>query len=241
MEGGLSEFKRAVQATNYGIALRTAASLDALRVMRVPAGLRSGKDLAVGRGYSVKSGQPTMLQIASPYDGLPLQAGAGDGEEDTRIPQALDYWVELILGRHPEPKTPWFAAQAGERAAGGGMLAQPAEDSPVVAQMKQLLRRAMLWETQRREEDPEAEPVLPGLLAQHDVTRWGDEAVLRQVMKALHKAVNGVDDTMYEMIFGPAPDDKDVLAGLETALPELAAAETAEEEPEPDADSEEEQ
>ena len=118
MEGGLSEFKRAVQATNFGLGLRSPGSLDVLRVMRVPAGFRSGKDLAVGRGYAVKSGLPTMLQVASPYDGILLPdrwRRVQHRRRDDRVAQALDHWVETILARHQSPRATWSAAPGAAR------------------------------------------------------------------------------------------------------------------------------
>jgi S-DNA-T family DNA segregation ATPase FtsK/SpoIIIE len=228
MEGGLGEFKRAVQATNYGIGLRTASSLDALRVMRVPAGLRSGRDLAVGRGYAVKSGQPTMLQVASPYDGIEQTAG----EEEDRIPRALDYWVEMILARHPKggPKTGWLVQLETAGPEGGVAAPSPqTEDNPKLRKMLSLLQRAMLWEVQRREEDPEAEPVMPALLAKYDVAAWGDETTLREILKVIHRAQSGLDDEVYDAIYAGQLDDSNLLTGLDNGLPEPAATATADE------------
>ena len=194
--------------------------------------MRSGKDLAVGRGYAVKSGQPTMLQIASPYDDLPLSFEQAAGEEDDRIPLALDYWVELILARHPEPKTVWFEqSETGqpesEETSGAMSVATRAADNPKLRQMLNLLRRAMLWEIQRREEDPEAEPVVPALLAKWDVSAWSDEATLREILKAIHRAISGLDGETYDAIYADQLDDSNLLMGLDADLPDLAESEAA--------------
>lgn len=219
MESGPNEFKRAVQATNFGVGLRTPGSLDALRVMRLPAGFRSGKDLVIGRGYVVKSGQPTMIQIASPYDGVTI-LGA---EEEDRIPSALDYWVEHILSLHPGPKASWSvqAERKTPEIAKATQGTQP-EANPRIKQMLRLLRRAMLWDVQNCSESPGAEPLLPGLLAQYEPEAWADEKVLRHVLKAVHRAINsGLDDELYTTIYGDQIDDDNLIIGLENGLPEL--------------------
>lgn len=221
MEAGLNDFKRAVQATNHGIALRTAAALDVLRVMRIPAGLRGGEDLAVGRGYAVRSGQPAMLQIASPYEGGPLPAESNVEEED-RIPVALDTWVEFLLGRHPWPKRAWIEQTAPQQPQ--GERDEVAEENPKLQKMLNLLQRAMLWEACRREEDPEAAPVLPALLAQCDVTTWSREETLREILKAVHKEKSGLDEQTYLAIYADQLDDSNLLTGLDNDLPELADA-----------------
>jgi len=220
MESGTNEFKRAIQATNFGIGLRTPGALDVLRVMRLPAGFRSGKDLAVGRGYAVRSGQPTMIQVASPYDGLILP----DIVEEERVPAALDHWIEQILAIHSGPRAVWSAQpqevdgmpKAGKR----GEEAARSEESPKLKQMLRLLRRAMVWETQRRHENPEVEPLLPGLLARYEPEAWADEQVLRQVLRAVHRTISGLEEELYKSIYGDQLDDDSLLIGLENDLPE---------------------
>ncbi len=225
MESGVNEFKRAVQATNFGIGLRSPNSLDTLRVMRLPAGFRSGKDLAVGRGYAVKSGLPTMLQVASPYDGLPLRAAssfrAAEEAAEDAIPEALDQWIELLLRRHSGSRANWSAYGSDTPAGVATGPVVETEKSPTHKQMLDLLQRAMLWEVQRREADPETEPVMPALLARYAATTWHDEQTLRDVLKGVHQATLNLDEEVYNQLFGEEPDDTNLLTGLESALPDL--------------------
>jgi hypothetical protein len=224
LEGGLTDFKRAVQATNYGIGLRNADSLQTLRVLRFPASLRSGKDLAVGRGYAVKSGLPTMLQVASPYDGVTLPSDATVEDEDAdRKPLALDYWVELLVAQRGSEKPAWFDVAA---------LAQPvAAVSPVATgatgRLASLLKRALWWNAQRCEEDNEAEPFMLRLLGERGIADWNDENTLREILREAYYAVTKVPKEIYELTNGGPVDDDSMLVALDNELPALAGQEPA--------------
>ncbi len=61
-----AELRRRVQASNYGLGLRIGQALDTLRVNKRPAGMQD-KELTIGRGYLVKAGAATLLQVATPY------------------------------------------------------------------------------------------------------------------------------------------------------------------------------
>lgn len=121
LESNISELKRQVQASNYGIGLRTAQSIDTLRVLRRPPGLQD-RELAVGRGFVVKSGQPTMMQVAAPY-ALYSTAEAPDLDDDAaaaQIAQALDSWVKLIRNKTSGQQAVWAnGATAATRPATG--------------------------------------------------------------------------------------------------------------------------
>lgn len=114
LDSGISELRRRVQASNYGIGLRTAQSIDTLRVMKRPAELRN-KELNVGRGYIAKSGQATMIQVASPYEGLG-QTPENDGEVEELHAKALDLWVKRILQQYPRKQATWSAPTAASSA-----------------------------------------------------------------------------------------------------------------------------
>ncbi|MCB9137924.1 MAG: NACHT domain-containing protein [Caldilineaceae bacterium] len=108
LDGSGGELRRRIQASNYGIGLRTAQALDNLRVGKHPAGLR-GRELAVGRGYTVKSGQAAIIQTASPYelDVSPI-LGLEEEEMEERNQAALDNWIARILARYDhEPAAAW--------------------------------------------------------------------------------------------------------------------------------------
>lgn len=237
MEGGLTEFKRAVQATNYGIGLRNADSLQTLRVMRFPASLRSGKDLAVGRGYAVKSGLPTMLQVASPYDGLPLNGAASapagapagapasaapDDETADRNSPALDDWVARLIERHGAEKPAWYDVALAEKPKAETAATAPAATG-LTPKMLPLLQRAMLWDAQRRAEDAEAEPFMAPLLGQYSPAKWNDEGTLREVLRAVYYEVTKIPKELYEEMAGGPIDDDSMIVSLNAELPELSA------------------
>ena len=101
-EGNSSELRRRIQSANLGVGLRSAAALDALRVMRTPDALRR-RELQVGRGFVVRSGQTTMIQIASPYDDAPGM------DEDERRASSLDAHVERLQARYSSTRAEWLA------------------------------------------------------------------------------------------------------------------------------------
>lgn len=138
--GGL---KRAIQGSRYGIGLRTAGALDKLSVFRSPAGLRDN-ELAVGRGYAVKSGQTRLLQVAAPY----LEPGAvGHAVEvddsSALIAGRLDSWVEQIMALYPAAsQESWLGEILTE--------ASPEQLNGHVAQMAQLLNSFLQLEGQEQ-------------------------------------------------------------------------------------------
>lgn len=107
MLDGTSDLKRRVISTNYGLGLGTEQALGVLRVMRTPAELRA-KELPVGRGYRVKSGQPTLLQVASPYS-MNGEAKMIDtlSEDTQQVTEALDQWVDEISAAYPNRQAKW--------------------------------------------------------------------------------------------------------------------------------------
>ncbi|MEZ4513863.1 MAG: FtsK/SpoIIIE domain-containing protein [Chloroflexota bacterium] len=109
-----------VRGANYGIGLRSGQAINALGVTQTPAALRMGKELPVGRGFIVRSGQLTLLQVASPYEGMGVAPLEGeDDEEDDRVAQALDVWVEMLCQKYPGEKANWaqVVAAVGETVA----------------------------------------------------------------------------------------------------------------------------
>jgi DNA segregation ATPase FtsK/SpoIIIE-like protein len=106
IENTNTDLRRKIQSSGYGLGLRTSTALSPLKVMRFPAGLE-GRELPLGRGYLVKAGQTTLVQIATPHLLDPT------GEEEQQIAAALDQWVAQIAARHPRraisipiPETP---------------------------------------------------------------------------------------------------------------------------------------
>jgi hypothetical protein len=111
LEGNHTEFRRQVQSSNYGIGLRVAQSVDTLRVLRRPPALQD-RELAVGRGFVVRSGQATLIQVAAPYamhTEEPLTALDDDAAAEQKS-QALDSWVKLIKEQYRGQQASWTSA-----------------------------------------------------------------------------------------------------------------------------------
>ncbi|MBK8050700.1 MAG: NACHT domain-containing protein [Anaerolineales bacterium] len=134
LEGGGNELRRRIQSGNFGLGLRTGQALDALRVSRRPAGMQD-KELNVGRGYLVKSGQTALVQVASPYE---INGGTETEDNDIKVAQALDYWVERIVKRYPDEHLEWQAAPQNATSSGVGA----ATADPRAAKLLDLLHRA---------------------------------------------------------------------------------------------------
>ena len=120
LDGTASELRRRIQSCNYGIGLRNVQSLDVLRVSKRPAG-SFDRDLPIGRGFLVKSGQAGVVQIASPYE-LNVTGVAEDREYlDERNNQSLDNWIEKLMAGAPEETETWV--ERSDDAGDGTMLA----------------------------------------------------------------------------------------------------------------------
>jgi hypothetical protein len=109
----LSDLRKRIEANNYGIGLRTGDALQKLSVMRIPGNMRDA-EMAVGRGYTVKSGQLSLVQIASPY----IDIVDNTLPEEDKIPQALDAWVEMIQSSYSGDNATWWAPLSEEAETG---------------------------------------------------------------------------------------------------------------------------
>ncbi|MEZ4864320.1 MAG: FtsK/SpoIIIE domain-containing protein [Caldilineaceae bacterium] len=114
LESSISELKRQVQSSNYGVGLRSVQALDTLRILRRPPGLQD-KELIVGRGFTVKSGQANMIQVAAPYlmhSDMAIDADLDDEDAAQQMAQALDSWVKLIKGKYANQQATWSQGSA---------------------------------------------------------------------------------------------------------------------------------
>jgi hypothetical protein len=140
-----SDLGRIIMSSNYGIGLRTGAALDTLRVSRIPSSLRD-RELNIGRGFIVKSGQITMLQVATPFqDTIESVADEAQVDDEPRDALALDSWITEIQSRwQGYPAVMWSHMREVEKAA-TATTELPVESAQVVA-MRSLLEKAMHWE-----------------------------------------------------------------------------------------------
>ena len=106
MDSTNPDMRRQVFSSNFGIGLRNSQSVEALRVFRLPASVRN-RELAVGRGFVIKSGQPTMVQIATPDQLL-----GNEGNSPKEVAVRLDGWVSRIAARYAgQPRAEWASGQ----------------------------------------------------------------------------------------------------------------------------------
>jgi hypothetical protein len=189
------ELRRRIQQNNYGIGLRTAQAVDTLRVTRRPAGFR-GKELPPGRGFIVKSGIPTMIQVATPYEGMDVTVtGTELEDEEEKNAQALDKWVAKIQKKYPKQQAEW-SEPLPDSADGSGETAVASETKPYI----DMLRRIIYQQA-----DGNAD----------EIAGWDDSTVLIEFAKDALKETTGMDPSF----FGTTA--KDILDNVIGMLPEL--------------------
>jgi len=210
----VSELRRRIMAANLGVGLRSAQAVEALRVMRVPAGLRD-RAMPPGRGYLVRSNLPTLVQIAWPYE-LASDPVAAGGEEASRA-AALDAWVRQVQAAYPERVTPWAVGQPAPAAlvAARSLNGKPKRLYELVqlSAQRELTRlksgkladqtRELLAERLIREPQAADEP------AQLLALAW--EAFLRE------QEAQGMERDLAESLFNPT-DEPMILSELERML-----------------------
>ena len=204
-EGSANELKRRIQGANFGIGLRTAAAVETLRVMRTPPALRN-KELPIGRGFIVKSGQTTMIQVANPYTESGVPPSGTEDDEEPRI-RALDAWVEHMRAKYADQQATW---QAAAETAAASSAAPPAERQKIT-RMLAVLQHGMRQELEllqqgnREHTQPENGEAAPGdsehdqpgngngthelitaKLMQFDIGSWSKPEVLVGLLKDLY-------------------------------------------------------
>lgn len=141
-----SDLRRRIESNGYGFALRTEDALQKLSVTRIPGSLRD-TELAVGRGFTAKSGQLALVQAASPmFDFIDEPAAS----EDEVLAAAMDAWIDAILERYPQERASWWASPPADTDSpeqGSGGLAGTMSVSPSIVT---LLRNAIQIELNRQ-------------------------------------------------------------------------------------------
>jgi DNA segregation ATPase FtsK/SpoIIIE-like protein len=207
-----AELRRRVQSSNYGLGLRISQTLDALRVNKRPAGIQD-QELPIGRGYLVKSGAATLIQVATPYTDQRAEMAAETAAETEKLlttAQALDGWVERVLAQHPEARAQWGRPAADSAPAANGV----APDNPFdarTARLTDLLRRIA---HKRKLDDPAA------LL-----DRPHNDILLTFITSALHEEWARLG---LAPVLGDAPSTEDILNSAEGIFPEITIQPEAE-------------
>ena len=216
-----SDLKRQIQAANFGIGLRTAEAMQVVGVGRTPPGMRD-KELPVGRGYVVKSGQATMIQIATPYAINGHAPLADDPESDEeQVVTALDQWVEQIRALHPHERATWSNAPAQPIAAQTNGNSNGAPPSAKITGMLGLLQRGSAKELARLKAGTDTDASITEQLMRLDMTSWHDESMLTKLLKQLlikEKIASGLPKDLIDVLYGTM-EGEDLLRELSSMLP----------------------
>lgn len=192
LDGAKSDLQRRILSANFGIGLQTAQALDTFRVARVPAALRRG-ELPPGRGYVVKAGQLSLIQVAIPHgtNGVAPANGNGNGNrngdnenEAEHLIQALDYWVQQLCTRYAGQQATW---------ASGAPRPEPTQaatpqQSAKLRRMITLLQAGMRKELARLQGgngDGAEGWLTTALVEQMNASNWQDEALVIPLLKDL--------------------------------------------------------
>jgi hypothetical protein len=218
LDSGISELRRRVQASNYGVGLRTAQAVETLRVARTPPEIR-GKELSIGRGFIVRAGQPTMIQVATPYLGKGIPASVSDGEEDGQpVGQALDWWVEKIKAKYPKQRAAWSTPVETN---GTQSPAASPQDNKKLLRMTSLLQRGLRKELTHLKEGNGAGELVTAKLIQLGGAGWNNEQKLMDLLKEVwvnEKRASGLPEEIIQATFS-VMDDESILLDIESSLP----------------------
>ena len=211
------ELRRRIASANFGLGLRISQSLDALRVMRTPAGFRD-KELNVGRGYVVRSGQASLLQAASPYDVIPF---SDDVDEDERRAQALDWWVAQICERYDGQRATWLSTGGGAGPNGSAPSAtNGASASEQAMRDLALIQKAMQREVWHLQNGDELEArLVPAMSAVAPQTLYHEEVLLSLLREAWRqdKLLQGWEESLADLLINDM-DYASLVIDLETGL-----------------------
>ncbi len=217
LDGTANELRKRVQSTGYGIGLRTEQALATLRVQRTPPALRN-KELPVGRGYIVKAGQATMIQVASPYEGNDLPAPAGDDvDEAGKVAPALDGWVERLRAKYPGQQSAWSSPN--------GSTLEPQAVSPQRSEklnrMVSVLQRGVSKEIAHLKQGNGQDLLITERLVQAGPDSWQSEESVVKLLGELwvkQQVEMGLPKEVVEMMLSSMDRDS-LLFALEDAFP----------------------
>jgi hypothetical protein len=220
MAGTPTELRRRVTSAGLGVGLQSESALDSLRVARRPARL-GDRELPVGRGYLVRSGQPSLIQVANPYTGFANGGSpAADMEDEECLAQALDAWIALVEERFPSQK----ASLGGQPApTGAGGASTPERSQSERAVHRTLLQRVLKWEADRLTKVADSVPIVTSALARTNAARWEEEQALGQLLRAVwreEKRVQGLPEETLQSLL-ELLDDRSLVMEVMQFLPEL--------------------
>jgi hypothetical protein len=218
LDSSMNELRRRVQSSNYGVGLRVAESLNTLRVQKHPPGVR-GRELPNGRGYVVRSGQTTLIQVATPYDGMGIvvdDVEDPDEQEELRNARALDKWIAQIRAQYPDEQAEWVSGADGVSGAGGLL----SELSPEQKRMADTLQRYLQHEMATFDPEKQAQSdLLTNQWVQFAPTQWYDSEAIMPLLREAYIRQLGLSAEMVPILTS-SMSDKDFVDGVLNALPE---------------------
>jgi len=180
-ESSFNDLRRQIYAANFAVGLQTIEAVEAARAAKRPPGLQD-RPLGVGRGFIVKSGQPMMIQIASPYDGMGVTAASDELEDmQAKVAQTLDLWVERIGAKWVEQRATW-SQPLSATASDGLPHTNGAIADGEMRHALDLLKRIVYKQAGEN---------------QAEVTEWDDTAVLKQIVKGAIESDSGLELAMF--------------------------------------------
>jgi len=209
------ELLRQITASNYGVVLRTADLLSNLRVLKMPR--NAPGQLPIGRGYFVRSGQPGLIQIASPYPAM--DADELDDVIDENRCESLDEWVEKICNQYPNQRSAWSTTGDGQTTD-----STPTELSPQHARMLGLVNRIMQAELQQLANGDSKQRLITSQILSNGIGNIPDEDTLvdliRQKLLA-NQAAKDIPVTVTSMLFDSYKTE-DLLVEAERTFPNMS-------------------
>ncbi|RRR68755.1 MAG: hypothetical protein EI684_17135 [Candidatus Viridilinea halotolerans] len=216
IEPGSGDLRRAITASGFGLGLRTAAAVEGLKVMRIPPSIRD-RVLALGRGFIVKAGQTSLIQVATAYP----NASQGAEDEPTivaqRIIAALDQMQNQVRSRwlDQKKKVGWLYKIAGSTSPSG-----PTAPMSELERLRALLQEYARYEVAALQAgEQQRGTLLPRLL---QPTLWQDRDAVMAL--ALDVAVDLVEPDLRDMtkrMLTDAASESDMIDELSRKLEPL--------------------
>ena len=176
LDGPTNDLRKRIQAASYGIGLRTAQAIETLKVTRTPAAAR-GRPLGPGRGFVVKAGQATMIQVGTPYQVNGNANGNGAAlEEEELVARALDHWVQALTTKYPGRKATWTVPP--ELAVSE---ADFLKEHPKLARLVAVLRHAI----DAQPTDGDTPPLVTEPFVQSVIQAWVDEPATLALLRPI--------------------------------------------------------
>jgi DNA segregation ATPase FtsK/SpoIIIE, S-DNA-T family len=216
LDSSINELRRRVRAANYGLGLRVANSLNTLGVQKHPPNLKD-RVLPHGRGYTVRAGQPSLIQIATPYEGMGIDV-SDITDEDEREAQhrirALDKWVQELRAHYPDQKAVWVS---GAEFSGSNPNNPTSELSLEQQRMMTAMQQYLQWEMNNLKPDEDKETLVATQWVRLTPAEWYQtDKVMPLMRQAFVRQMNLTAD-MVEPMTG-AMSDRDVLDGVLNTL-----------------------